>query len=171
MACGLLFKIGNTYLGPLYTRDKGHNLEMLGNASLSSKGRTICVGKAILCRDMLSNILWNENGPCWGTIAYFIGGKEGQPSLITYVHSFSFHIFFGFYIGEEEKKSMMDLLERRRRNFVALTLYWWLHMIVHHVLDMQTLALNGEWKMLWFQAFALRVWRWEIKLCGHLREV
>jgi hypothetical protein len=47
----------------------------------------------------------------------------------------------------EEKKSMMDHIERRGRILVALALlYWCLHMIVQHVLDMQALALNGEWE-------------------------
>ena len=40
----------------------------------------------------------------------------------------------------------MDLTERRERILVALALYWYLHMIVQHVLDMQALALNGEWE-------------------------
>ena len=40
---------------------------------------------------------------------------------------------------------MMDHIERRRI-LVALALYWCLHMIVQYVLDMQALALNGEWK-------------------------
>ena len=40
----------------------------------------------------------------------------------------------------------MDHIERRRRVHVALALYWCLHMIVQHVLDMQALALNGEWE-------------------------
>jgi hypothetical protein len=46
----------------------------------------------------------------------------------------------------EGKESMMDHIERRGRILVALALYWCLHMIVQHVLDMQTLALNGEWE-------------------------
>ena len=41
---------------------------------------------------------------------------------------------------------MMDHLERRGRILVALALYWCLHMIMQHVLDMQALALNKEWK-------------------------
>ena len=40
----------------------------------------------------------------------------------------------------------MDHIERRKRNFVALALYRRLHIIMHHVLDMQALALNGEWE-------------------------
>ena len=56
--------------------------------------------------------------------------------------------FFGgeIYIGEEDKKSMMDHLERIRRILDASALYWCLHMIVRHVLNMQALALNDEWK-------------------------
>jgi hypothetical protein len=42
-------------------------------------------------------------------------------------------------------KSMMDHLERRERMFIALILYWCLHMIMQHVLGMQSLVLNGEW--------------------------
>jgi len=44
----------------------------------------------------------------------------------------------------EGKKSMMDHIERRGRILVALALYWCLHTIVQHMLDMQALALNGE---------------------------
>ena len=58
---------------------------------------------------------------------------------------FPFHSFLEFYIGEEGKKRMMDPLERIGRILVALDLYWCLHMIVQHVLDMQALALNGQW--------------------------
>ena len=39
----------------------------------------------------------------------------------------------------------MDPLERRGRILIALALYWCLHMIVQHVLDMQIWALNEEW--------------------------
>ena len=45
---------------------------------LSSKGHTMCVGKAIICSLGPSRIVWSENGPCCGTIAYFVGGKEGR---------------------------------------------------------------------------------------------
>jgi len=50
---------------------------------LSSKGRsTMGIGKAILCRDGPSNIrVWSENGPCWGTTTYLIGGKCGATYL------------------------------------------------------------------------------------------
>ena len=41
----------------------------------------------------------------------------------------------------------MDHIEiKRKKILVALALYWCLHMIVQHVLDMQALALNGEWE-------------------------
>jgi hypothetical protein len=40
----------------------------------------------------------------------------------------------------------MDHIERRGRILVALALYWCLYMIVQHMLDMQALALNGEWE-------------------------
>ena len=40
----------------------------------------------------------------------------------------------------------MDHLERRGMILVALALYWCLHMIVQHVLDMQALAPNGQWE-------------------------
>ena len=50
---------------------------------LSSKGRTMGVGKAISCSHMPSSIVWSENGPCCGTIAYFVGGKRGEE-LVQY---------------------------------------------------------------------------------------
>ena len=45
---------------------------------LSSRGRTMCVGKAIIWSHGPSSIVWSENGPCCGTIAYFVGEKEGR---------------------------------------------------------------------------------------------
>jgi hypothetical protein len=45
---------------------------------LSSKGRTLGVGKVVLCSHGPSSIVWSENGPCCGTIAYFGGGKRGE---------------------------------------------------------------------------------------------
>jgi hypothetical protein len=45
---------------------------------LSSKGHTMCVGKAVICGHGPSSIVWSENGPCCGTIAYFVGGKRGR---------------------------------------------------------------------------------------------
>ena len=45
---------------------------------LSSKSRTMGVGKAVLCNHRPSSIVWSEKGSCCRTIAYFIGGKEGR---------------------------------------------------------------------------------------------
>ena len=36
------------------------------------------VGKDVLCSHGPSSIVWSENGPCCGTIAYLVGGKEGR---------------------------------------------------------------------------------------------
>jgi hypothetical protein len=44
----------------------------------------------------------------------------------------------------EGKESMMDHIERKWKILVALTLYWCLHMIVQHVLNMQAMTLDGE---------------------------
>ena len=49
---------------------------------LSSKGRTTRVGKAVLCRHGPSSIVWSENGPCYMTIAYFVGGKKGEAFVL-----------------------------------------------------------------------------------------
>ena len=43
---------------------------------LSSKGRTMGVGKAVLCSHGPSSIVWSENGPCCRTIAYFVGRSK-----------------------------------------------------------------------------------------------
>ena len=50
---------------------------------LSSKGRTMGVGKAVLCSHGPSSIVWSENGPYCGTIAYFVGEKRGED-LVYY---------------------------------------------------------------------------------------
>ena len=50
---------------------------------LSSKGRTMGVGKAVLGSHGTSSIVWSENGPCCGPIAYFVGGKRGED-LVSY---------------------------------------------------------------------------------------
>ena len=36
------------------------------------------VGKAVLGRHGPSSIVCSENGPCCGTVAYFVGGKREQ---------------------------------------------------------------------------------------------
>ena len=48
--------------------------------------------------------------------------------------------------SEEGKESVMDHIVRSGIVLVALALYWCLHMILQHVLDMQALALNGMGK-------------------------
>jgi hypothetical protein len=80
-----------------------------------------------------------------GPLYILLVEREGQSYPIHYMSSFFFfvHSLFEFYIGEGGKK-MMDNLERRGRIIVALALYWCLHVIVQHVLDMQTLTLNGK---------------------------
>ena len=69
---------------------------------LSSKGCTMGVEKAIWCCDRPSNIMWSENGPCWGTIVFFIGGKRGT-TLLHWLHIvifiFIFHFLLEFNIG------------------------------------------------------------------------
>ena len=49
-----------------------------GEDSWLSKGHTMGVGKANLCSHGPSSIVSSENGPCCGTIAYFVGKKEGM---------------------------------------------------------------------------------------------
>ena len=78
-----------------------------------------------------------------GPLHIFLVEKEGQPYLTRYISSFSiFYSLFEFYIGVEGKKNMMDHIDRRGSILVALALYWFLHMTVQHVLDMQALTLN-----------------------------
>jgi hypothetical protein len=61
---------------------------------------------------------------------------------------------------------MMDHIERRGRILVALALYWCLHTIVQHVLDMQALTLNGKWEnamilSICFEGMTMSTsWRW-----------
>jgi hypothetical protein len=50
---------------------------------LSSKDRTMGVGEVVLCSHGPSSTVWSENGPCCGTIAYFVGGKRGED-LVQY---------------------------------------------------------------------------------------
>jgi hypothetical protein len=72
-----------TPLGPLHTRaNSRRDLVMVRALRLSSNGRTMGVGKAILCSHGPSSILWFENGPCCNTIAYFVGGKKKGEDLV-----------------------------------------------------------------------------------------
>ena len=41
------------------------------------------VGKVVLCSHGPSSIVRSENGPCCGTIAYFVGGNRGKD-LVKY---------------------------------------------------------------------------------------
>ena len=68
----------------------------------------------------------------------------------------------------------MDHLERRRMILVALALYWCLHMIMQHMVDMQPLAFNGEWENALFLSICFErmkmndcsVWAFEKKKVG-----
>ena len=128
--------------------------------------------KAILCSDGPSNIVWSENGPCWGTIAYIIGGKR-RADLPHQLHVFIlflfFHSLFEFYIGEEGTESMMDHLERRGRlHWLYIGVGTWLYnlcLICHH---WHSIKFG---KLPWFWAFVFRVWTWAIVVCGHLIEI
>jgi hypothetical protein len=65
-----------------WTIFKYHLLEvgLTQNHTLESHPKAISmgVGKSILCSHRPSSIVWSENGPCCGTIAYFVGGKKGM---------------------------------------------------------------------------------------------
>ena len=64
---------------------------------LSSKGRTMGVGKAILCSHMSSSIVWSENGPCCRTIAYFVSRKRGED-LVQYNMSQTLSIRENYFV-------------------------------------------------------------------------
>ena len=107
------------------------------------------VGKAILCSDGLSNIVWSDNGPVEGPlhIDYCCWEKKGnpypypKPSLVTcFVFSLIFTSFFRFYISEEGKENMMDPIERKDMSLVALALYWCLHALMDNI-------ANKGWKI------------------------
>jgi hypothetical protein len=34
----------------------------------------------------------------------------------------------------------------KKRFIIVLTMYWWLHLVMQHVSNMQELALNEEWE-------------------------
>ena len=142
---------------------------------LSSKGHNMGVGKAILCSDGPSNIVWSGNRPYWGTIACFIRGKkkDNPTSLVTYVHFYYYYFtfFFNFTLVGKERRAWWIIL-REEEGFLLNWLYIGVHtwscnmcLICKHELSME----NG--KMPWFWALALRVWRWAIIVSGHLREM
>ena len=45
---------------------------------LSSKGRTMGVGKTVICSHMPSSIVWSENGPCCKPLHILLVEKEGR---------------------------------------------------------------------------------------------
>ena len=135
---------------------------------LSSEGCTMGVGKAILCSDKPSNIVGSENGPCWGTIAYFIGGEKGQPCLIRYISSSSIFSKKNLY-WQERKWEHDGSSQEKRENLVVFALYWCLHMIVQHVVDMHVLALNGEWKTAMILSICFESMNMS-DCCGHLKK-
>ena len=74
---------------------------------LSSKGRTMGVGKAVLCSHRPSSIVWSENGPCCRTIVYFVGGKRGEDlvwcnmsqTLSSWENHLVVFVCLGTYLG------------------------------------------------------------------------
>ena len=64
---------------------------------LSSKGRTMGVGIAVLGSHRPSSIVWSENGPCCRTIAYFVGGK-GREDLVSYIMSQNLPIWKNYLV-------------------------------------------------------------------------
>ena len=122
-----------------------------------------------LCGARSSNILWSENGPCWGTIAYLLVGKEGQFYITSYI-SLSFHSFFEFYINEEGKRPWWIIL-REEGEFLLHYLYidgctWLCNMCL--ICKHWHLTENGKIPRFW--VFVLSVWRWTI-VVSYLQEM
>jgi hypothetical protein len=65
-------------LGPLHPRAKSRDLVMVRTLDSHPKAIPPVLGKVVLCSVWLSRIIWSENGPCCGTIAYFVGGEKGR---------------------------------------------------------------------------------------------
>ena len=102
---------------------------------LPSKGRTMGVGP--------SSIVWSENGPCWGTIVYFIGGKRGATLPLytfTVVYRFSSFLLVLYWWEKKEEHDESSWEKREDSYYIDFIL------VVAHVLDMQVLALNGGWE-------------------------
>ena len=59
---------------------------------LSSEGRTMGVGKTVVCSHGPSRIVWSENGPCCGTTAYFGWRKKRGWFALTYYVSNSINL-------------------------------------------------------------------------------
>ena len=77
-------------------------------------------------------------------------GKEGQPCLTSYISSFFFffnYVFLDLHLRGRKGEHIGGIILREEGGFLLLwLLYWCLHMIVQHVLDMQVSAPNGELK-------------------------
>ena len=135
--------------GPLHTQAKGHDHEMVRPLPTIHRPYHRCSKSHFGYWWALKySVKWK-----WTMLRdhciFYWWEKRGNPiSPVTCLHCLSFSLFFfiKFYIGEKGKEGMMDHLKRRGMILVALALYWYLHMIVQHVLDMQALALNGGWK-------------------------
>ena len=84
-----------------------------------------------------------------GSLYILLLEKRGNlTSLIIYFPFFHF-FFFEFYIGEKERRARCIILKARiitRNDSCCIGFILCLHMIRQHVLHMQALALNGEWK-------------------------
>jgi hypothetical protein len=90
---------------------------------LSSKGRTMGVGKALLCSHGPSSIVWSENGPCCGTITYFVGGKEGRiwfNTICLKLYQFKRNIWWCLSVMESIMESVMDYALQFVLKFVML---------------------------------------------------
>ena len=79
----LVCKVHMWVLGPLHTWTKSRDLVMVRILRLSSKGRTMGVGKVVLCSHGPVSTMWSGNGLCCGTVAWFVGRKRGED-LVQY---------------------------------------------------------------------------------------
>jgi hypothetical protein len=70
---------------------------MVRDPWLSTKGRTMGIGKAVSCSHGPSSIVWSENGPCCRIIAYFVGGKRGED-LVHYNMSHTLSIWENYLV-------------------------------------------------------------------------
>ena len=136
-------------------------------------GHTMGVGTIILNRLGHLSIVWSENGPCRGTIAYFIHGKR-RATLRHLFHMFVYfysYFFKGFALMRKERRAWWIILTKRG----GLLLCWlyigvctWLCNVCLICKSWHPME-NG--RVPWFLAFALRLWIWAIEVCGHLREM
>ena len=69
------------YLGPLHTWAKSRDLVIVRILDSHPKAVPCVLGKPLY-------VVWSENGPCCGTIAYIVGKKRGGFNFIKYVSNF-----------------------------------------------------------------------------------